>query len=62
MTTQSQPPRFPQAGWLGSRIKDKARPVIHRLLGRKVLKRPTAQKRKWAKLGDAQQKFAKGPR
>ena len=56
MTIQTQSPRFPQAGWLGSSIKDKARPVIHRMLGRKVLKRPTQ-----AQLGKLQKHYAKGP-
>ena len=56
MITQSQSTRF-QRGWLGARLTDKTRPIIHRLLGRKVLKRPTA-----AQLGKLQQKFAKGPK
>ena len=56
MTAQSQSTRF-HRGWLGAHIKDKARPIIHRLLGRKVLKRPTQ-----AQLGKLQKHYAKGPR
>lgn len=52
MTAQSL-----QRGWLGAKIKAKAKPLIDKALGRKVLKRPSQQQ-----LSKLQSKFAKGPK